>query len=216
MPAHLTAAPVNGHQPLPSVPAGMAPSVSARSAAAAANAAVAAAAVAASSHPRSRQLSQPGPLKSGLTSPRSLPPGRGVGRESGGVSGQPPSQMSPGSNSGSSKSPAPKKFRPSFTRPSNKNSRYVPKPMPQELANLKTYSKSKTIWSLQKHALPLPPYYAPSQYYLLRPVSSCGLSFHKTYYTQILSCSTGFKKFLYEFKTALQRSHRGYGFIYNW
>ena len=38
-------------------------------------------------------------------------------------------------------SPAPKKFRPSYTRPSNKHSRYVPKPMPQELSNLKTYSK---------------------------------------------------------------------------
>ena len=38
-------------------------------------------------------------------------------------------------------SPAPKKFRPSYTRPSNKHARYVPKPMPQELSNLKTYSK---------------------------------------------------------------------------
>jgi hypothetical protein len=38
-------------------------------------------------------------------------------------------------------SPAPKKFRPSYTRPSNKSARYVPKPMPQELSNLKTYSK---------------------------------------------------------------------------
>ena len=38
-------------------------------------------------------------------------------------------------------SPAAKKFRPSYTRPSNKHSRYVPKPMPQELSNLKTYSK---------------------------------------------------------------------------
>lgn len=37
-------------------------------------------------------------------------------------------------------SPAPKKFRPSYTRPSNKSARYVPKPMPQELSNLKTYS----------------------------------------------------------------------------
>ena len=38
-------------------------------------------------------------------------------------------------------SPASKKFRPSYTRPSNKHARYVPKPMPQELSNLKTYSK---------------------------------------------------------------------------
>ena len=38
-------------------------------------------------------------------------------------------------------SPAPKKFRPSYTRPSNKSARYVPKPMPQELSNLKIYSK---------------------------------------------------------------------------
>jgi len=41
-------------------------------------------------------------------------------------------------------SPAPpKKFRPSYTRPSNKGARYVPKPMPQELSNLKTYSKNE-------------------------------------------------------------------------
>ena len=42
-------------------------------------------------------------------------------------------------------SPAPKKFRPSYTRPSNKHTRYVPKPMPQELSNLKTYSKDQII-----------------------------------------------------------------------
>ena len=42
-------------------------------------------------------------------------------------------------------SPAAKKFRPSYTRPSNKHSRYVPKPMPQELSNLKTYSKHITF-----------------------------------------------------------------------
>lgn len=38
-------------------------------------------------------------------------------------------------------SPAAKKFRPAFARPSHKGSRYIPKPIPQELGNLKTYSK---------------------------------------------------------------------------
>ena len=85
----------------------------------------------AGSVPRCRQQSQPG-QKASLQSPQ-LP------RSSQG--GPIQSQSSPGSQSGSSKSPAPKKFRPSYTRPSNKSSRYVPKPMPQELANLKTYSK---------------------------------------------------------------------------
>eukprot|EP00093_Oithona_nana_P006433 06433.XXX_263224_246743_1 [CDS] Oithona nana genome sequencing. len=37
-------------------------------------------------------------------------------------------------------SPAAKKFRPAFARPSHKSSRYIPKPIPQELGNLKTYS----------------------------------------------------------------------------
>ncbi len=37
-------------------------------------------------------------------------------------------------------SPAAKKFRPAFARP-HKGSRYIPKPIPQELGNLKTYSK---------------------------------------------------------------------------
>ena len=40
-------------------------------------------------------------------------------------------------------SPAAKKFRPAFARPSHKSSRYIPKPIPQELGNLKTYSKQK-------------------------------------------------------------------------
>ena len=49
------------------------------------------------------------------------------------------------SNSGSKLgSPAAKKFRPAFARPSHKGSRYIPKPIPQELGNLKTYSKPIT------------------------------------------------------------------------
>ena len=46
-------------------------------------------------------------------------------------------------------SPAAKKFRPAFARPSHKSSRYIPKPIPQELGNLKTYSKPyfiSTVW----------------------------------------------------------------------
>ena len=38
-------------------------------------------------------------------------------------------------------SPAAKKFRPAYTRPSHKGARYIPKPIPAELGNLKTYSK---------------------------------------------------------------------------
>ena len=44
-------------------------------------------------------------------------------------------------------SPAAKKFRPAFARPSHKSSRYIPKPIPQELGNLKTYSKPYFICS---------------------------------------------------------------------
>lgn len=43
-------------------------------------------------------------------------------------------------------SPAAKKFRPAFARPSHKGSRYIPKPIPQELGNLKTYSKPILIY----------------------------------------------------------------------
>ena len=35
-----------------------------------------------------------------------------------------------------------KKFRPPYTRPSHRAARYIPKPMPQELGHLKTYSKN--------------------------------------------------------------------------
>ena len=38
-------------------------------------------------------------------------------------------------------SPSAKKFRPGYTRPSGKSQRYIPKPIPQELGNLKVYSK---------------------------------------------------------------------------
>ena len=44
-------------------------------------------------------------------------------------------------NSAKLGSPAAKKFRPAYTRPSHKGARYIPKPIPQELGNLKTYSK---------------------------------------------------------------------------
>ena len=65
-------------------------------------------------------------------------------------------------------SPTPKKFRPSYTRPSNKHSRYVPKPMPQELSNLKTYSKHLFIYRNQSK-------YYPKQYILI--VFLCSLKF---------------------------------------
>ena len=44
-------------------------------------------------------------------------------------------------NSAKLGSPSAKKFRPAYTRPSHKGARYIPKPIPQELGNLKTYSK---------------------------------------------------------------------------
>lgn len=40
-----------------------------------------------------------------------------------------------------SSSPAAKKFRPAYARPSSKSQRYIPKPLPAELGNLKLYSK---------------------------------------------------------------------------
>lgn len=54
-----------------------------------------------------------------------------------GVSNSAVSSPSQGKLAGS---PAAKKFRPAFARPSHKGSRYIPKPIPQELGNLKTYS----------------------------------------------------------------------------
>lgn len=39
-----------------------------------------------------------------------------------------------------SSSPAAKKFRPAYARPSSKSQRYIPKPLPAELGNLKLYS----------------------------------------------------------------------------
>ena len=60
---------------------------------------------------------------------------------SGGGAHSAPSSTSQGKMAGS---PAAKKFRPAFARPSHKGSRYIPKPIPQELGNLKTYSKP--IW----------------------------------------------------------------------
>ena len=58
-----------------------------------------------------------------------------------------PSSQSPAAvsnlstNSAKLGSPAAKKFRPAYTRPSHKGARYIPKPIPAELGNLKTYSK---------------------------------------------------------------------------
>ena len=48
-------------------------------------------------------------------------------------------------------SPAAKKFRPAFARPSHKSSRYIPKPIPQELGNLKTYSKPRSLFDSVLH-----------------------------------------------------------------
>lgn len=46
------------------------------------------------------------------------------------------------SSSGPSQSPSgAKKFRPAYARASSKSQRYIPKPIPQELGNLKVYSK---------------------------------------------------------------------------
>ena len=56
------------------------------------------------------------------------------------------SASSPPSSSSSSGPPPSKKFRP-YTRPSSKSQRHVPKALPQELGNLKVYSKlAKTIY----------------------------------------------------------------------
>ena len=51
-------------------------------------------------------------------------------------------QPTSSSSAGSQPSPSAKKFRPAYARPSNKSQRYIPKPIPQELGNLKVYSKS--------------------------------------------------------------------------
>ena len=63
----------------------------------------------------------------------------GVGVANSGGRNNATSNSSQGKLAGSG--PAAKKFRPAFARPSHKGSRYIPKPIPQELGNLKTYSK---------------------------------------------------------------------------
>ena len=61
-------------------------------------------------------------------------------------SGSSPSSSSIMTSSSSSTSPSAKKFRPAYTRPSGKSQRYIPKPIPQELGNLKVYSKKKHLF----------------------------------------------------------------------
>ena len=49
-----------------------------------------------------------------------------------------------------------KKFRPPYTRPSHRAARYIPKPMPQELGHLKTYSKNYFNLNKFQYFPPLP------------------------------------------------------------
>ena len=69
-----------------------------------------------------------------------------------------PSSQSPAAvsnlstNSAKLGSPAAKKFRPAYTRPSHKGARYIPKPIPAELGNLKTYSK-KLFYSIHLYKI---------------------------------------------------------------
>lgn len=72
----------------------------------------------------------------------SVSPSNSVNLQPSGL-GSSPSNVVSAANAklGGGGAPAAKKFRPAFTRPSHKGARYIPKPIPQELGNLKTYSK---------------------------------------------------------------------------
>ena len=76
-------------------------------------------------------------------------PGNSASAGGAGTIGNSNSAISNASHGKVAGSPAAKKFRPAFARPSHKGSRYIPKPIPQELGNLKTYSKPISYDSLQ-------------------------------------------------------------------